>query len=180
MAPEFLLLAGYLFCQHNPARRKRHIACDEFFHFIAKLIARSFCCSSLPNQTRLRWALVWVRRKAAAFSYRKEISILTVPSKNPECVRDFYLFPLHDSFFLIFSLSTEFLEGRGRDRGALAPPARRSVGWSSCTYWKLQNADFNRPVYKESQMNQKGPSGSLIISLSSTTSLRASYRSRQF
>ena len=35
-----------------PARRKRHIACDEFFHFIAKLIARSFCCSFLPKRTR--------------------------------------------------------------------------------------------------------------------------------
>ena len=35
-----------------PVRRKRHIACDELFHFIAKLIARSFCCSSLPNRTR--------------------------------------------------------------------------------------------------------------------------------
>ena len=33
-------------------RRKRRIACDEFFYFIAKLIARSFCCSSLPNRTR--------------------------------------------------------------------------------------------------------------------------------
>ena len=108
------LWSVHLFYQHMTARRKRHIACDEFFHFIAKLIARSFCCSSLPNQTRLRWALVWVRRKAAAFSYRKEISILTVPSKNPECVRDFYLFPLHDSFFLISSLSTGFLEEGGK------------------------------------------------------------------
>ena len=35
-----------------PARRKRHIACDEFFYFIAKLIAYSFCCSSLPNHNR--------------------------------------------------------------------------------------------------------------------------------
>ena len=35
-----------------PARRKRHIACDELFHFIAKLIARSFCYSSLPNRNR--------------------------------------------------------------------------------------------------------------------------------
>ena len=35
-----------------PARRKRHIAYDELFHFIAKLIAHSFCCSSLPNRTR--------------------------------------------------------------------------------------------------------------------------------
>ena len=35
-----------------PARRKRHIACDEFFPFRTKLIARSFCCSSLPTATR--------------------------------------------------------------------------------------------------------------------------------
>ena len=33
-----------------PARRKRHIACDEFFY--SKLIARSVCCSSLPNHNR--------------------------------------------------------------------------------------------------------------------------------
>ena len=51
-----------------PARRKRHIACDELFHFIAKLIARSFCCSSLPNRTRCRWAPVWGRRCAALLS----------------------------------------------------------------------------------------------------------------
>ena len=64
-----------------PARRKRHIACDELFHFITKLIARSFCCSSLPNRTRCRWAPVWGRRYAAVLSYREKISILTVPSK---------------------------------------------------------------------------------------------------
>ena len=48
-----------------PARRKRHIACDELFHFIAKLIARSFCCSSLPNRTRftgLRFGAAAARR----------------------------------------------------------------------------------------------------------------------
>ena len=56
----FLNAHGHLFCQHNPARRKRHIACDELFHFIAKLIARSFCCSSLPNHNRLRWVAIWV------------------------------------------------------------------------------------------------------------------------
>ena len=33
-----------------PVRRKRHIACDDFF---AKIIARSFCCSSLPHKTLL-------------------------------------------------------------------------------------------------------------------------------
>ena len=43
-----------------PARRKRHIACDELFHFIAKLIVRSFCCSSLPNHNRLRWVVIWL------------------------------------------------------------------------------------------------------------------------
>ena len=32
-----------------PARRKRHIACGELFHFIAELIVRSFCCFSIPN-----------------------------------------------------------------------------------------------------------------------------------
>ncbi len=41
-----------LFCQHFPVCRKRHIACDELFHFIAKLTARSFYCSSFPNRTR--------------------------------------------------------------------------------------------------------------------------------
>ena len=51
-----------------PARRKRHIACDEFFHFIAKLIARLFCCSSLPKRTRCRWAPIWGRRFAAVLS----------------------------------------------------------------------------------------------------------------
>ena len=54
------------------------------FHFIAKLIVRSFCCSSLPNRTRCRWAPVWVRRCAAVFSYRKEISILTAPSTSEQ------------------------------------------------------------------------------------------------
>ena len=71
-----------------PARRKRHIACDELFHFITKLIARSFCCSSLPNRTRCRWAPVWVRRCAAVLSYYEKMSILTAPStwsQSPLC-----------------------------------------------------------------------------------------------
>ena len=71
-----------------PARRKRHTACDELFHFITKLIARSFCCSSLPNRTRCRWAPVWVRRCAAVLSYYEKMSILTAPStwsQSPLC-----------------------------------------------------------------------------------------------
>ena len=40
-----------------PARRKRLIAYDEFFHFTAKLIVRSFCYSSLPNRTHSVGAL---------------------------------------------------------------------------------------------------------------------------
>ena len=47
-----LLRCLYLFYQHRTARRKRHIACGEFFPFRTKLIARSFCCSSLPNRNR--------------------------------------------------------------------------------------------------------------------------------
>ena len=58
-----------------PARRKRHIACDELFHFIAKLIARSFCCSSLPNRTRCRWAPVWYAALRAVLVSEIRISL---------------------------------------------------------------------------------------------------------
>src|SRR5699024_3268487 len=50
----------------GPARRKRHIACDELFHFIAKLIARSFCYSSLPNRNRFA-GLRFGRRPAGGY-----------------------------------------------------------------------------------------------------------------
>ena len=60
-----------------PARRKRHIACDELFHFIAKLIVRSFCCSSLPNRNRFAGLQFGCRRCAAVLSvfvcHRKNI-----------------------------------------------------------------------------------------------------------
>ena len=36
-------------CSTAPARCKRHLACDGIFHFIAKLIARPFCCP-IPAQ----------------------------------------------------------------------------------------------------------------------------------
>ena len=49
----------HLYCFDVPTRCKWHIACNELFHFIAKLITCSFCCSSLPNRTRCRWASIW-------------------------------------------------------------------------------------------------------------------------
>ena len=67
-----------------PARRKRHIACDELFHFIAKLIARSFCCSSLPTATRCAGLAVGCRRCAAVLPVVKRISILTVLSTSEQ------------------------------------------------------------------------------------------------
>ena len=69
----------YLYCCDFPARRKRHIACDELFHFITKLIARSFCCSSLPNRTRCVGLRLGSALWAAVFALVK-ISVLTVLS----------------------------------------------------------------------------------------------------
>ena len=101
-ARRFCLIARkYRFYPSLPARRKRHIACDELFHFIAKLIARSFCCSSLPNRTRCRWAPVWGRRCAAVFSYRKEMSILTASFMTSVLIA-FETLQEHSSFFIVF------------------------------------------------------------------------------
>ena len=52
--------------------RKRHIACDELFHFTAKLIARSLKLLLASKPTPLRWASVWVRRCAAVFLIAKK------------------------------------------------------------------------------------------------------------
>ena len=62
-----------------PARRKRHITCDELFHFIVKLIVRSFCRSSLPNRTRSAGLRLGAALWAAVFALVK-ISVLTVLS----------------------------------------------------------------------------------------------------
>ena len=56
-----------------PARRKRHIACDELFPSRTKLIARSFCCFSLPKRNRLRWVALWGCRTAVLFYQGKNI-----------------------------------------------------------------------------------------------------------
>ena len=64
-----------------PRRRGRHIVRGDFF---TKVTSHSFCRGSFPNRTRCRWAPVWVRRCAAVFSYRKEISILTAPSTSEQ------------------------------------------------------------------------------------------------
>ena len=83
-----------------PARRKRHIACDELFHFITKLIARSFCCSSLPNRTRCRWAPVWGRRCAAVHTFKRAeiISVGTafLPGKVRFATTSFYAYGKKD------------------------------------------------------------------------------------
>ena len=78
-----------------PARRKRHIACDEFFHFIAKLIARLFCCSSLPNRTRCRWAPIWGRRFAAVLSILRSKVRVALASFYAQGKKDIILL-LHD------------------------------------------------------------------------------------
>ena len=62
-----------------PARRKRHITCDELFHFIVKLIARLFCRFSLPNRTRCAGLRLGVRPVGGCFALVK-ISVLTVLS----------------------------------------------------------------------------------------------------
>lgn len=69
------------FDSHYPyqARRKRHITCDELFHFIAKLIVRSFCRSSLSNRTRCAGLRLGAALRAAVFALVK-ISVLTVLS----------------------------------------------------------------------------------------------------
>ena len=69
-----------------PARRKRHIACDELFHFMAKLIARSFCCSSLPNRSRFAGLRFGCRRCAAVLSIIERISILAIPSTSEQAL----------------------------------------------------------------------------------------------
>ena len=77
-----------------PARRKRHIACDELFHFITKLIAHSFCCASPPNWPRCRWAPVWRRRFAAVPTFKRAeiISVGTafLPGKVRFATTSFY------------------------------------------------------------------------------------------
>ena len=73
-------------------------------------------------------------------------SILLRCSKNPECecVRDFYFFLLHYSFFLISTLFSGFLEGRskresgiGKERSAnaLQIAGLEALRWASIWYW---------------------------------------------
>ena len=65
----------------NPTRcATSEQAMYRLLRLFLKVRARSRRCSSFPNRNRLRWVAIWVRRCAAVFSYRKEISILTAPS----------------------------------------------------------------------------------------------------
>ena len=124
-----------------PARRKRHIACDELFHFIAKLIARSFCCSSLPNRTRCCWAPVWGCRCAAVLSALENIDFNCPFQKERH---DFWsclsfwvpraVGPLHPPWIRMhggneFRLRQGFRLWRKRLYAAKAALARRPVKW---------------------------------------------------
>ena len=62
-----------------PARHKRQAACDEFFHFIVKLIARSFCSSSLSQRVTLGLPVrlqAPSRRRAAAANFLRDTALL--------------------------------------------------------------------------------------------------------
>ena len=72
----------HLFYQHKPARRKRHIACDEFFYFLAKRIARPLKLLPASNCAPPRWARSWWAALRAAFLGNGKRSILTAPSKD--------------------------------------------------------------------------------------------------
>ena len=70
------------------------------FYFITKFIARSFCCSSLPNWTRCRWAPVWRRRFAAVHTFKRAeiISVGTafLPGKVRFATTSFYAYSKKD------------------------------------------------------------------------------------
>ena len=69
----------------NPVTRTTsEQAVYRLLRLFLKVRARSRRCSSFPNRNRLRWVTIWVRRCAAVFSYRKEISILTAPSTSEQ------------------------------------------------------------------------------------------------
>lgn len=70
------------FDSHYPyqARRKRHITCDELFHFIAKLHRALILLLLASKPDPLCWAPVWVRRFTVNLSRYGEISILTAIS----------------------------------------------------------------------------------------------------
>ena len=69
----------------NPTRcATSEQAMYRLLRLFLKVRARSRRCSSFPNRNRLRWVAIWVRRCAAVFSYRKEISILTAPSTSEQ------------------------------------------------------------------------------------------------
>ena len=77
---------------------------------------------------------------------RRVGSTPTTRTKNPECecVRDFYFFLLHYSFFLISTLFSGFLEGRskresgiGKERSAnaLQIAGLEALRWASIWFW---------------------------------------------
>ena len=116
-----------------PTRRKRHIACDEFFYFIAKLIARSFCCSSLPNRTRCAGLRFGFGYKTEGW-HRSCCNVLKTVAWAGGCLSFWVSLPLVAPPFGIsmlgrseFALRQGFRHRRKRLYGASAPPARRPV-----------------------------------------------------
>ena len=49
----------HLYCCDVPCSSQAAYRLRRLFHFIAKLIARSFCCFSSPNRNRLRRIAIW-------------------------------------------------------------------------------------------------------------------------
>ena len=98
--------------------------------------SRSFCCSSLPNRTRCRWAPVWGRPVGGIFLDSK-ISILTAPSQKKDMTNRSCLSfgasraagPLHPSVLHMLG-GSEFRLRRGFACGkTLLRPVGPAGGW---------------------------------------------------
>ena len=69
-----------------PARRKRHIACDEFFHFTAKTHRALILLLLASKSDPLTLGSGLGPPLRGGLSAHKEISILTVPSKSEQVI----------------------------------------------------------------------------------------------
>ena len=67
-------------CSTAPARRKRHIACDELFSTVRAYSCRS---SSFSNCNRLRWVSVWYLDAGSADIISFEVMIFLAEQSSP-------------------------------------------------------------------------------------------------